>query len=272
MEKFRNKYRIPSARASWWNYGWAGAYFITICTKDRNHYFGEIKNGEMKLSPCGILADVFWHEIKNHAIDIELGAFVVMPNHIHGILILNTDNHLLRSDNPDTMGNNSAINFENDIEKIGEIGSGILGNIGNCGNEIENIVGIDDIADIVNIGENGGGGNGGGGNGGGENGGGENGGGGNVQTGHAPSLAMQSQSQSASSLSQSSPRNIGKNSVSSIIGGYKSAVTKHANRLGLDFGWQTRFHDHIIRNDSEYQRINDYIEDNPKKWDADKFF
>lgn len=242
MEKFRNKYRIPSARATWWNYGWAGAYFITICTKDRNHYFGEIKNGEMKLSPCGILADVFWHEIKNHAIDIELGAFVVMPNHIHGIIILNTDNHLLGLEDPDTMGNKLADIIGNDIENIGDIESGILGEIGNSGNDIENISGIDNIADIENIGENGGE---------------------NVQTGHAPSLAMPSPS--------SSPRNIGKNSVSSIIGGYKSAVTKHANRLGLDFGWQSRFHDHIIRNDGEYQRINDYIENNPKKWDADKF-
>ena len=87
-DKFKNKYRIVSARASWWNYGWNGAYFITICTKNRDHFFGEIENGQMKLSKIGLLADVFWHEIKNHTENIELGAFVVMPNHIHGILIL----------------------------------------------------------------------------------------------------------------------------------------------------------------------------------------
>jgi len=40
---------------------------------------------------------------------------------------------------------------------------------------------------------------------------------------------------------------------------------------GVVFGWQSRFHDHIIRNDAEYQRINDYIENNPKNWDNDKF-
>lgn len=51
--------------------------------------------------------------------------------------------------------------------------------------------------------------------------------------------------------------------VSSIIGSYKSAVTKHANRLKLPFGWQTRFHDHVIRNDEEYQRIENYIANNP---------
>jgi REP element-mobilizing transposase RayT len=47
--------------------GWTGAYFITICTQNRKHFFGEIKNGKMILSPCRVLADVFWHETKNHA-------------------------------------------------------------------------------------------------------------------------------------------------------------------------------------------------------------
>ena len=40
---------------------------------------------------CGVLADVFWHEIKNHAKNVDLDAFVVMPNHVHGILVLNND-------------------------------------------------------------------------------------------------------------------------------------------------------------------------------------
>jgi REP element-mobilizing transposase RayT len=67
-------------------------------------------------------------------------------------------------------------------------------------------------------------------------------------------------------------QNPGKNTISSIVGSYKSAVTKHARRLGFDFGWQTRFHDHIIRDDAEYQRINDYIESNPANWAKDKFY
>jgi REP element-mobilizing transposase RayT len=71
-----------------WDYRSSAAYFITICTQDRTHYFGKITDGKMNLSQLGILADVFWHEIKNHAKDIELGEFVVMPDHIHGILIL----------------------------------------------------------------------------------------------------------------------------------------------------------------------------------------
>ncbi|HQN84508.1 MAG TPA: hypothetical protein PL079_08950, partial [Tenuifilaceae bacterium] len=67
-------------------------------------------------------------------------------------------------------------------------------------------------------------------------------------------------------------QNIGKNSISSIIGSYKSAVTKHAHRLGFEFGWQTRFHDHIIRDDASFQTITHYILNNPTNWQEDKFF
>jgi len=89
MERFQHKYRIPSSRASWWDYGLAGAYFITICTTHRQHFFGEIHQGRLQISSVGVLADVLWHEIRHHAQQVELGAFVIMPNHIHGILILN---------------------------------------------------------------------------------------------------------------------------------------------------------------------------------------
>ena len=209
MEKYKNKYRIPSARALWWNYGWAGAYFITICTRNREHFFGEIQNGIMHLSHTGVLADVFWHEIPHHAKNVELGAFVVMPNHVHGILILN--------------GNDEN---ENKIVQTGQI--------------VETGQIIVETGQII------------------------------VETGHALSLQMPPPSDTPPAHYRF--QNQGKNTVSSIIGSYKSAVTKHANRLGLPNGWQTRFHDHIIRNDAEYQRINDYIENNPMNWETDKFF
>ena len=106
-DRFRDKYRIPSTRLQNWDYGWAGAYFITVCTKNRVPYFGEISNGKMELSPVGVLADVFWYEIKNHAQNVELDAFVVMPNHVHGILILN------KIDVPENT---------DDIDKIGGVG------------------------------------------------------------------------------------------------------------------------------------------------------
>ncbi len=60
-------------------------------------------------------------------------------------------------------------------------------------------------------------------------------------------------------------------SVSRIIGSYKSAVSKHAHRLGYKFEWQERFYDHIIRNKNDYIRISNYIENNPANWGDDKF-
>jgi len=97
----------------------------------------------------------------------------------------------------------------------------------------------------------------------------------NVETGHALSLRQQQQIQptgQSKTIGQQRFQNIGKNSVSSIIGSYKSAVTKHAHRLGFDFQWQSRFHDHIIRNDNAYQHIANYINTNPENWEQDKFF
>ena len=89
MEKFKNKYRIPSARLQNWDYGSPGLYFITICTKNRECYFGEIKNGEMILNETGKIADQCWAEIPAHFKLVELGEFVIMPNHLHGIIIIN---------------------------------------------------------------------------------------------------------------------------------------------------------------------------------------
>ena len=87
-EKFKNKYRIASARLQNWDYRWSGAYFITICTAEREHYFGEIENGKMNLSNLGVIADIFWHEIPIRKPFVKLGEYVIMPNHIHGILII----------------------------------------------------------------------------------------------------------------------------------------------------------------------------------------
>ena len=85
---FRNKYRIPSARAPWWDYGRDAAYFVTICTKDREHYFGEVVGNEMQLTEIGQIAYDRWHQIPVHFPSVRLDAFVVMPNHVHGIVVI----------------------------------------------------------------------------------------------------------------------------------------------------------------------------------------
>ena len=88
MEKFNGKYRIPSARWAAWNYGSNGAYFVTICTANHAHYFGKITNNEMVPTPLGQAAVDFWNEIPAHFPFVVLDAFVVMPNQVHGIIII----------------------------------------------------------------------------------------------------------------------------------------------------------------------------------------
>ncbi len=82
-EKFQNKYRIESTRLKWWDYSWNAAYFVTICTRDRECYFGEIFNGEMTLSEIGKIVNAEWLKTFEMRPDMNLyrGEFVVMPNH-----------------------------------------------------------------------------------------------------------------------------------------------------------------------------------------------
>ena len=109
-EKFQNKYRISSSRLKNWDYGHNGAYFITICTGNREHFFGEIVNidgnNEMQLNEIGKLANDFWAEIPKHFPFIELGNYVIMPNHIHGILIVDKTNVVHDSDDVETLHRN----------------------------------------------------------------------------------------------------------------------------------------------------------------------
>jgi REP element-mobilizing transposase RayT len=162
------------------------------------HYFGAIENGQMQLSEIGVIADVLWHEIPHHSPLVKLGEFVVMPNHIHGILIL-TEPAPVVDDGGDRRD--------------------VACNVSTC----------------------------------------------NVST-TTKTPPMTEKNEFMSNISPKS------NSISTIVRSYKSAVTKHAHRLGFDFAWQTRFHDHIIRNGESFEKISNYIINNPVNWQEDKFF
>jgi len=89
-EKFMDRYRIKSSRLKGWDYSRYGAYFITICTRNMENYFGRIRNGEMVLSDLGAIANREWFKTPDIRPDMNLtlGEFVVMPNHVHGIIII----------------------------------------------------------------------------------------------------------------------------------------------------------------------------------------
>ena len=196
MKKFRHTYRIESARLRGWDYGSNAAYFVTICTGDQNHYFGEIRDGIMHLSEIGVIANSEWFKSPQIRPDmnLELGAFVVMPNHIHGIVII---------------GKNKFNQYHVNID----------------GN------GCRDAMHCVS-----------------------------TKTIMQPSL---------------NPKNrFGPQSknLAAIIRGYKSAVTKRARQINPHFTWQSRYHDHIIRNPESDYNIENYIQNNVKDWTLDRFF
>jgi len=202
MDKFQNKYRILSARAPWWDYANAGAYFITICTAHRIHYFGEIAiNADTTVetrfiaSPLGETVEKYWHAIPSQFQFIELGTFVVMPNHIHGILIIND------------------IVRETDTVETRLIAS--------------------------------------------------------LQTEPAPPTEQTEQKTGGFAGVKNPMLN---NNISRVVRWFKGVCSFEIRKIHADFQWQSRFHDHIIRNDDEYQHIVNYIHTNPKNWEKDKFY
>jgi len=241
-DKFQNKYRIPSARLQNWDYSSNGAYFITICTQNREHYFGEIKDAAMQISTIGQLAEQYWKEIPNHFPFVELGNFVVMPNHIHGILIINklhdditAETRLIASENNDNMAetrliasvrDNIAPNTRliapenNDIAPENDDNLAETRLIASVRNQIASVRG-----DEMNIG------------------------------GFA---------------GDKNP--MFHDSISKIIRWYKGRCSFEIRKSHASFEWQSRFHDHIIRNAHSFENIQNYIRDNPKKWKEDKFF
>jgi putative transposase len=194
MDKYKNKFRIPSARLQNWDYGRNGAYFITICTQNREHFFGKIVDGEMQLNEIGQLAEKYWLEIPQHFSFIELGNFVVMPNHTHGILI---------------------------IDKM---------DVGLPVETLQCNVSTNDIANDI-----------------------------------ANDNATNNKNEHMANISPKS------GTISTIIRSYKSVVSKNARLIQADFVWQSRFHDHIIRDAQSFENIQNYIQNNPIKWEADKF-
>jgi REP element-mobilizing transposase RayT len=194
MIKYRNKYRIESSRYKNWDYSSNGYYFITICTKNRGKYFGQIVKGEMQLSEIGKCTEKCWGEIPTHFPFVKLDSFVVMPDHIHGILI---------------------IDKKKSIEIVG----------GGNGVGCKNIVGVEtqDFASLR----------------------GERGERGKPKSRYGPQSK----------------------NIPSIIRGFKIGVTIFSKKNNFLFGWQPRYHDHVIRGNDELWRIRKYIKNNPIKFD-----
>lgn len=90
-EYFKNKYRIKSARWKDWDYAQNGSYFITICTKDRECFLGEIIDGKMHYSQVGRVAKDELLKTPLMRKNVRLDEWVIMPNHVHAIVVIDND-------------------------------------------------------------------------------------------------------------------------------------------------------------------------------------
>ena len=195
-DKFLDKYRIDSARAWWHDYD-GGAYFITICTKDRDHFFGEIEDGNIILSEIGEFTRQCIEQIPQHNPYAEIPLFVIMPNHLHLIVYIVETVH---APSHNTQNENS-------------------------------------ISETV----------------------------------HAPSLQPNRwKNDTVDEKMQFISKQ--KRRLAVTIGNMKSAVTHYANQTPYYFAWQARFHDRIIRDQLEMNRIATYIENNVANWEDDEFY
>jgi putative transposase len=223
MDKFQNKYRIPSARLQTWDYGSHGAYFITICTQNRQHFFGEIIDstiqGEsiMYLNDMGKMAEKYWMEIPQHFPFISLGNFVIMPNHMHGILII---------DNP-TVVQTRLIASPQIIPQIET-----------------NDPSKEKTRLIASLSES-----------------------------TKPLTPTENDSPPTTKTGgiTGDKNPMFHENISRIIRWYKGRCSFEIRKIHSDFGWQSRFHDHIIRNATSFENIQNYISNNPQNWNKDKF-
>nr|WP_299422491.1 transposase [uncultured Emticicia sp.] len=262
-DKFQNKYRIDSARLQNWDYRNNAAYFVTICTANREHYFGYITNGKMNLSLLGSTVNQEWLKSIELRPDmnLSLGEYVVMPNHFHAIIFIdinkyNSPSHLqgLSPNNQIQIKNSiSDLDHTNNIVDINDIkdcndNNGVIGNNDNDANQT-NIINHDIDMDNINV--------------------------------HAAGCRDAMHGVSTNPNPNPNPNNntltgntFGPQSknLGSIIRGFKSSVTTFARKNDIPFQWQTRYHDHIIRNETEFSRISNYILNNPSKWQDDKFY
>jgi len=192
-----------SIRLKGYDYSQAGIYFVTICVKRRGEKFfaitfGEIVDGEMDLNDAGKIVEKCWLEIVQHYPNTILHEYVVMPNHVHGIIEL--------------------IHNENDTQPP------VVGAKNFSPNETPN------------------------------------------ETSFSPH--DNDTQTSVMGAKDFSPLRGTSRTIGAIVRGFKIGVTK---QLGYSV-WQRNYWEHIIRNEQSYQRIANYIINNPKNWENDKFY
>ncbi len=252
-KKFQNKYRIQSARLADWDYGSNATYFITICTHGRLHYFGEISR---VLS--GVETQHFASLRSPNITQTQHFASLRSPN------ILQTQNFASLPQNTMNLSQLGMQAHKCAIEIPEHFPFVIMDTFIVMPNHVHLLFTICKPDDMINDDDDNNGNND------------ENGSNDsnepNVETQNFASLQPYTKKSPSKPMNQFGPQS---KNVASVIRGFKIGVTNFAHVETQDFAslqkfqWQARFHDHIVRDEEEYFRIRDYINDNVNRWNED---
>ncbi len=204
-EFFQNLHDRVSYRAKWHNYN-CGMYFVTICTKDREHYFGEITDGEMSLSEIGkcLHEQIVKTPEMRADMNLEIPLFVIMPDHVHLIVTIGQNQYNTPVRGGATHGDDAT--HCRGAMHCAPTNGATIGETNHC----------------------------------------------------APT--------DGEPMNKFSPQS---KNLASVIRGIKISTTTFARKKQIPFSWQRSFHDRIIRDTAEMNRIAEYIENNVAEWDCE---
>ena len=262
MNYKRHLPRRQPRRLKGYNYAKAGSYFVTLNCKIRFPFFGEIKDRKMKLNEFGLIVQKEWIRTPEIRPNISLGPFIVMPDHLHGIIIIEkeikADNFLkailphskagvvIDKPNPNLLGGNQVggvlqppqLDYFGRLQNARDI-SDLRQN--------ENSSSLQNARDISDLRQN------------------EN----SSRLQNACDNELELQNVRDNPVLRNPNFRSPSQTLGAILRGFMGTVTSQINHLRNTPGekiWQRGFHDHIIRNKWSYHRISIYIRNNPKKW------
>jgi len=247
------KHRRRSIRLKGYDYSHAGVYFVTICTQGRACLFGEVIDGEMRLNDAGRMVVAEWERLPALFPNVVLDAFVVMPNHVHGIVILTnpaddtTDRATPMGTTP--MGTTPMGTTPMGATPMGATPMGATTRVAptTTGDDTTpvgaGLVPAQSGAGLVP-----------------------------AQSGAGLVPASSVPAQSVPAPSTPAP------TLGDVIGAFKSRVTVEYTRGVKTLGWtpfdkrlwQRNYYEHIIRNEEALNRIRQYILENPIRWTVDR--
>jgi len=229
------KHNRHSIRLQGYDYTRPGVYFITIVAHDRKCLFGEIVNGDMRMNECGEMARQCWLEIPNHFPQTQLDEYIIMPDHIHGIIIINdfpivgAKNFSPRSFEPSPRSSQSSPQPFDPSPRSCQSSSQPSESSPRSFEPSPR----------------------------------------SCQSSPQPSEPSPNNmgAKIFSPRPNTTPFRSPSQTIGSIIRGFKIGVTKwmHQN-TDIQNIWQRNYYEHIVRNDDELHRIRQYIRNNPRNW------